>query len=85
MFWPYLKELSTGPEPLLRRKDKKETSGGEPRTAVTFQLTTRGRQVMEGKADWTALHPVNLWLGGVHLTPQGDQWRWDNEGQKLVR
>jgi hypothetical protein len=47
-------------------------------------ITDAGRQLLEGKADWIKLQGgVDRWLGGVHLTGEQAQWRWDAEKKAL--
>ena len=49
-----------------------------------LDITAQGRQVEAGEADWLALHPIDTWLGGIHLHPGGPLWRWDNARGRLV-
>jgi hypothetical protein len=66
--------LSAGPNPALVEATKNE-----------FSITDSGRQLLEGKADWITLQGhVDRWLGGVHLTGEQPQWRWDAEKKTLV-
>ena len=37
-----------------------------------------------GEADRLALHPIDTWLGGIHLHPGGPLWRWDGARDRLV-
>jgi len=66
--------LAAGPNPALVEAQKNE-----------FSISDAGRQLLEGKADWIALQGhVDRWLGGVHLTGEQPQWRWDAEKKTLV-
>ena len=49
-----------------------------------LDITAQGRQVEAGEADWLALHPIDTWLGGIHLHPGGPLWRWDGARDRLV-
>ena len=48
---------------------------GDPATGP-IAITPLGQQVLAGGSDYTAIHPVNRWVGGVHLTP-ANLWRYD--------
>jgi len=66
--------LAAGPNPALVESPKNE-----------FSITDAGQQILAGKADWIALQGhVDRWLGGVHLTGEQPQWRWDAEKKTLV-
>lgn len=58
-------------------------AGGAVLTAE-IDLTAQGREVEAGEADWLALHPIDTWLGGVHLHRDGSRWRWDAARGRLV-
>ena len=51
--------------------------------AYGFELTLLGRSVLAGDADWLAHHPIDRWIGGVHLTPDYVV-RWDDEAATLL-
>ncbi len=66
--------LGAGPNPALVEAPKNE-----------FTVTDAGRQLLEGKADWIKLQGnVNRWLGGVHLTGEQPQWRWEADKKTLI-
>lgn len=50
----------------------------------SYELTDAGRAALDGAADFVALNGIDLWLGGVHLRPDGRIWRWDPETSSLV-
>ena len=58
-------------------------TGGDTLTAE-IDITAPGREVEAGEADWLALHPIDTWLGGVHLHHGGPLWRWDGARARLV-
>ncbi|HEV7675850.1 MAG TPA: hypothetical protein VGQ12_15065 [Candidatus Angelobacter sp.] len=66
--------LSAGQNPALVESPRNE-----------FTVTDAGRQLLEGKADWIKLQGnVDRWLGGVHLTGEQAQWRWDKNKRTLI-
>jgi hypothetical protein len=44
-----------------------------------LELTADGEAVLEGRADRIALIGIDRWLGGLHLRPGDELWRWDAE------
>src|SRR5439155_1597163 len=74
-----LRELSRGPHALVTL----DADGRAPR-AWTLALTPLGRDVVAGRADWLAHHPLDRWLGGVHLHSPRPSWRWDGRARRLV-
>jgi hypothetical protein len=65
----YLDMLSSGPCPLISK-------------GADFEITETGRRVLENKADAVELDGIDVWYGGVHLTPD-NLMRWNPEKQKL--
>jgi hypothetical protein len=57
---------------------------GEDILTAEIDITAQGRDVEAGEADWLALHPIDTWLGGVHLYQGGLLWRWDGAQARLV-
>jgi hypothetical protein len=45
--------------------------------------TALGRRVVAGDADWLDEHPINRWIGGVHLAPER-LTRWDEDTARFV-
>ncbi|MGC1381989.1 MAG: DUF1835 domain-containing protein [Candidatus Baltobacteraceae bacterium] len=45
--------------------------------------TALGRRVLAGDADWLEEHPINRWIGGVHLVPDG-LTRWDDDASRFL-
>jgi hypothetical protein len=67
----YLDLLAAGPAPLvLEERD--------------VEITVHGRNVVENKADAIDLLGIDLWYGGVHLTP-ANLWRWNRERRILIQ
>ena len=44
--------------------------------------TALGRRVLAGDADWLDEHPIDRWVGGVHLRPE-HLARWDDDAMPL--
>jgi hypothetical protein len=65
----YLDSLSSGPTPLIHENGDAE-------------ITEAGRSVLANKADAIDLIGIDLWYGGVHLTPE-NLWRWNPARQAL--
>jgi hypothetical protein len=65
----YLDMLSSGPSPLISKDGD-------------FEITETGRRVLENKADAVELDGIDVWYGGVHLTPD-NLMRWNLQEQKL--
>jgi hypothetical protein len=45
--------------------------------------TALGRRVLAGDADWLERHPIDRWVGGVHLVPHRIT-RWDEDTARFV-
>ena len=48
-----------------------------------ISLTATGAEVLGGRLDGLACRALDRWVGGVHLHPGAQVWRWD--GTRLVR
>ena len=82
-----LRQLSSARAPLLKNGSGRNSTGvldsGKIRDRA-FEITDRGKAVLNGEADFVKLNGIDLWLGGVHLTDD-NLWRWDEAKQQLVR
>lgn len=81
-----LKRMVKAPTPLLVVKNDSldgELASGAFLKAV-FELTEKGADVLQGKADAVELNGIDLWLGGVHLHGEETLWRWDERSETLV-
>jgi hypothetical protein len=65
-----LKELASGVMPVLSIEHEEEPFAGWQLT-----LTPAGKEVLSGQRDWQSAHPLDRWLGGVHLSRE-NEWRW---------
>lgn len=85
-FWAVLAGLIVGPAPLLAVEGGFRPPGGSrPESGFLTQpldFTTAGKEVLAGKLDWLSLHPIDKWLGGIHLGPS--MWRWDPQARQLL-
>lgn len=85
MFWPVLKDLAGGPEPLLViAGDEGWSMAAKPGLDVDVRITATGKAVLEGERDWIDIAGIDRWLGGVHLKAEWARWRWDDERGRLV-
>jgi hypothetical protein len=57
---------------------------GERRFGNKFALTEAGRAVLNGTRDWQSLNPPPRWVGGVHVQPGVQGWRWDEVNRDAV-
>ena len=85
-FWLALQRLSGGRQPLL--KIERGNNGGRELTPyivhnAKFELTEPGKAVLRGEADFVELNGVDLWLGGVHLSPN-NLWRWEESSGRIL-
>lgn len=90
-FWSYLDNLLEGKEPLLRAglgTLLATNLGDQPEEQKylnqPLHLTPKGKEILQGKADFVNLNGINRWLGGVHLVGNQSPWRWDNIQKKLI-
>lgn len=85
MFYAVLRDLATGPHPLLagsharldRLPDEKLRDG-------EIRLTDLGLRVLQGADDWCALSRIDRQIGGVTLEAPRPRWRWDPVEGRLV-
>lgn len=86
MFYATLRVLATGPRPLLAPVLGKLPRATDPAFATTkLELTTDGRTVLTGRADWCQLAQPTRWHGGILLEGAHPAWRWDERDEKPVR
>ena len=85
MFYATLRELATGPQPLI--------SAGVPRlpklrdnrfSDLELELTPTAADVLQGRADWFRVNGASRWIGGTHLIGPEPAWRWDEADKRLV-
>ena len=67
----YLDMWASGPSPLVHENG-------------SVDITAAGREVIANRADAIKLNGIDLWYGGVHLTPD-NLWRWNPASQKMER
>lgn len=87
-FWRVLDGLATGPSPLVAGLEGAPFQVADQARMEAYvksqpALTTLGKEVVEGKADWAEHHTIDRWWGGTHLT-NAKLWRWDPETEHLI-
>ena len=87
-FWRLLDGLALGPAPLIAGLDGapfqvEDKARMEAYVKSQPALTTLGKDVVQGRADWAEHHPIDHWWGGTHLT-NARLWRWDLETEHLI-
>ncbi|PSR55146.1 hypothetical protein AHMF7605_17355 [Adhaeribacter arboris] len=50
----------------------------------TISITDLGNKTLRSECDYVQLHPVNRWLGGVHLQPGIPYWRWNRANEEIL-
>lgn len=70
-FWKILDDLRDEPAALI---------AGKP---GAYELTQLGRRVLAGDADWLDTHPLDRWIGGVHLLSTLGV-RWDEDAGRFT-
>ena len=87
-YWRVLDELfdvdvSNGEKPLIALEDTKAEYDPRNREDI-FSLTSSGREILDGKANWMDSHHPDRWLGGVHIT-RDNLWVWDDQAKQVCR
>jgi len=72
-FWRLLDQLALAEEPLVAGLEAAPFQNSDLDLAKTYltsrlALTSLGKAVLAGGADWTEHHTVDCWWGGTHLT-----------------
>ena len=50
-----------------------------------LQVTSLGREVLAGKADYACTGTIDKWVGGLHVRGKAPSWRWNPEWKSVVR
>jgi len=87
-FWRLLDSLALADEPLIAGLEAAPFQRDTPELAKAYltsrlALTSLGKAVLAGGADWAGHHDVNVWWGGTHLTEDA-LWRWDQAAERLI-
>lgn len=80
-FLMVLNTLANSVTPLVKSDPKPLTLPASPDQRVT--ITKEGLECLDGVRNWLDSHPIDQWIGGVHLTP-GNRWWWDPETQLIT-
>lgn len=87
-FWRLLDQIALAEEPLIAGLEAAPFQHENPERAKSYltsrlNLTSLGKAVLAGGADWAKHFAVDRWWGGTHLT--GDAlWRWDGASDRLI-
>jgi hypothetical protein len=87
-FWRLLDQLALADEPLIAGLEAAPFQHQDPELAKAYltsrlSLTSLGKAVLAGGADWAKHHTVDQWWGGTHLT-EDNLWRWDSQAERLI-
>ena len=87
-FWRLLDALAGAEEPLIAGLEAMPFQHEDPERAKAYltsrvSLTSLGKAVLAGGADWTEHAVVDRWWGGTHLTDDA-LWRWDQLSDQLI-
>ncbi len=95
--WSCIDELAENKVPLLKvsglenlseltkiNPEAYESPSAKKLQKWDVSITAVGKEVLAGYQDFIKLNGIDRWLGGVHLQGSYAQWRWDEQGQKLV-
>ncbi|ODR95367.1 hypothetical protein AUC69_02300 [Methyloceanibacter superfactus] len=87
-FWRMLDQLALADEPLVAGLEAAPFQHTDPELAKAYltsrlSLTSLGKAVLAGGADWAKHDRIDRWWGGTHLTEDA-LWRWDQVAEKLI-
>lgn len=87
-FWRLLDQLALADEPLIAGLESAPFQYQDPELAKAYltsrlSLTSLGKAVLAGGADWAKHRAVDHWWGGTCLT-EDNLWRWDGEAARLI-
>jgi hypothetical protein len=87
-FWRLLDQLALADEPLVAGLEAAPFQHTDPELAKAYltsrlSLTSLGKAVLAGGADWAKHHRIDRWWGGTHLTEDA-LWRFDQVAEKLI-
>ena len=87
-FWRLLDQLALADEPLIAGLEATPFQHRDSELAKAYlsshlSLTSLGKAVLAGGADWAKHHTVDRWWGGTHLT-EDNLWRWDSQAERLI-
>jgi hypothetical protein len=87
-FWRLLDSLALAEEPMIAGLESAPLQRDDEELAKAYltsrlSLTSLGKAVLAGGADWAAHHGVDEWWGGTHLTEDA-LWRWDQVCAQLI-
>jgi hypothetical protein len=72
-------------EPLFTRQAGLDREGrARPPWTDVLTLTDAGRAVLAGQVDFRSLTPPLRWVGGVRISHEDRDWRWDESRRDAV-
>jgi hypothetical protein len=83
--WSDLKRMAASRQSLVTITgfdDSDSASFSSKIRKTSFNITKTGIDVLNGKADFVDMNPVDMWLGGLHLRNE-NLWRYNEQAQKL--
>jgi len=86
LFYRHLRTFTLGAQPLITvaghagLPDFAHPADPDDLATTRCCLTKEGRDVLAGRVDRLSIHPLDRWIGGVHLSPETGYWRFDGEG-----
>lgn len=87
-FWRLLDQLALADAPLIAGLEAAPLQHIDPELAKAYltsrlTLTSLGKAVLAGGADWAKQNRLDRWWGGTHLTEDA-LWRWDAGAEQLI-
>mgnify|MGYP001158092780 FL=1 len=79
-FWFILNSLAGSVTPLIHTQPEPLTLPASSHQTVV--ITNEGRECLTGNRNSLDTHPIDQWIGGVHLTPD-NRWWWDPDTQTV--
>jgi hypothetical protein len=87
-FWRLLDQFALADAPLIAGLEAAPFQHSDPELAKAYltsrlTLTSLGKAVLAGGADWAKQNRLDRWWGGTHLTEDA-LWRWDAGAEQLI-
>ena len=82
VFYSLLNEMLCSTTPLLER-DSAALPGTPAGADLPLHTSEAGKAVLRGECSWLASHPIDRWIGGVHLRGE-NIWSWNGDLKTLV-
>jgi len=79
VFYSLLNEMLHSSMPLLECDTADRTMGPQ----LQLRISDAGKAVLQGECNWLKTHPIDRWIGGVHLSGH-NIWSWNVDMKTLV-